>query len=67
MKKQLLGRLADLTVLVIGVLSLLSPFIFPGLRRTETFSNTFPLMVSLIIILCLLILFYETQAMLLDR
>ncbi len=66
MKKQLLGRLADLTVLVIGVLSLLSPFIFPGLRRTETFSNTFPLMVSLIIILCLLILFYETQAMLLD-
>ncbi len=66
MKSRLAGLLVNLFVLILGLTSLLAPFIFPWARNPETQSSAFPIMVSLIIILCVLIILFEAQSSILD-
>jgi energy-coupling factor transport system substrate-specific component len=66
MRNRLLGLLVDLFVFLLGMLSLLAPFIFPQARNMNAQTATFPIMVSLIIFLCLLIVIFEAQSSLLD-
>jgi len=66
MKRQISGLFSDLIVLVLGVLSLLAPFIFPWTRSSSAQGTTFPIMVSLIIFLCLLIIIFEMQSTVLN-
>lgn len=65
-KNRLIGLATDLFVFILGMLSLLSPFIFPQARDLNDQAATFPIMVSLIILLCLLIIIFEAQSSLLD-
>ena len=66
MKSRFFRLTIDLFVLLLGSLSLLAPFIFPKTTSPMVSQSSFPIMVSLIIILCLLILFIEAQTSLLD-
>ncbi len=66
MRNRLLGLSVDLFVFLLGILSLLAPFIFPQARNMNAQTATFPIMVSLIIFLCLLIVIFEAQSSLLD-
>lgn len=67
MKNTLTGILTDIFVLLVGLMSLLAPFVLPQARNSEVQSSAFPIMVSLIIILCLGIIFIETQSSILDN
>ncbi len=67
MKNTLTGIFTDIFVFLVGLLSLLAPFILPQARNTEIQSSAFPIVVSLIIILCLAIVFIETQSSILDN
>jgi len=62
MKRRFAGLFVDFVVLALGGLSLLAPFIFPWARSAGNQGTTFPIMVSLIIILCLMIIFLEAQS-----
>jgi energy-coupling factor transport system substrate-specific component len=53
-------------VFVLGVLSLLAPFVVPQARTPGFSSTSFPVMVSLIIVLCVLILLFEAQSTILN-
>lgn len=66
MRHRWLGLLTDVFVFVLGILSLLAPFILPQARTLGTQTAAFPIMVSLIIMLCLLIMLFEAQSSLLD-
>ncbi len=66
MKRRLLGIFTNLIVLIMGVLSLLAPFVLPQFRADGVQSAVFPVMISLIIGLCLLIVFFEIQSSNLD-
>jgi energy-coupling factor transport system substrate-specific component len=63
---RLLGLLTDVFVFVLGFLSLVSPFILPQARNMSSQTAAFPIMVSLIIMLCLLVMVFEAQSSLLD-
>ena len=63
---RLLGLLTDVFVFVLGFLSLLSPFILPQARSLGSQTAVFPIMVSFIIMMCLLIMIFEAQSSLLD-
>ena len=65
-KNRILGIFTDLIVFILGFLSLAAPFIFPQARNLNTQSAMFPIMVSMIIVLCLLIVIFEAQSSLLD-
>ncbi|MDW7753666.1 MAG: hypothetical protein SCH68_00705, partial [Brevefilum sp.] len=67
MKNTLTGILTDIFVFLVGLSSLLAPFILPQSRNSEIQSSAFPIVVSLIIILCLAIVFIETQSSVLDN
>ncbi|MGI6741790.1 MAG: ECF transporter S component [Brevefilum sp.] len=56
----------DLIVFLLGCLSLLAPFIFPQTRLAGASQASYPIMVSLIILLCVLIIIFESQAHFLD-
>ena len=66
MKSRIRKVLIDLAVFTIGILSLLSPFILQQTRNPSFYSTSFPLMVSFILVLCLILLLFETQFSLLD-
>ncbi len=66
MKSRFTKYLVDLTVYSLGILSLLAPFIFEQARDSEYSSTSFPLMVSLILILCILLILFEAQSSILD-
>jgi energy-coupling factor transport system substrate-specific component len=66
MRYRVLGLLTDAFVFVLGFLSLISPFILPQARNLSSQTAAFPIMVSLIIMLCLLIMVFEAQSSLLD-
>jgi energy-coupling factor transport system substrate-specific component len=66
MKSLITKGLVTITVFSLGILSLLAPFIFEGARRPGYSSSTFPLMVSLILVLCILLIFFEIQSSGLD-
>jgi energy-coupling factor transport system substrate-specific component len=65
-KKRILALGTDLFVLILGLLALGSPFIFPQVYDLESQTASYPIMVSLIILLCLLIIIFEAQSSLLD-
>jgi energy-coupling factor transport system substrate-specific component len=65
-RKKSLSLLTDLLVFLLGFASLLSPFIFSQARNPGLQAATFPIMVSIIIGLCLLIMILEAQSSLLD-
>lgn len=67
MKHRFLGAFSSLLVLVIGLLSLLAPFLLPKFREDGVQSAAFPVMISLIIGLCLLIVFFEIQTNAIDE
>lgn len=56
----------NLLVFSLGFTSLLAPFIFPQARNPGMQGAGFPMMVSLIILLCILIVFFEAQSAALD-
>lgn len=66
MKYRLTALLTNVIVFLLGLLSLLAPFIFPGSRALGTQGATFPIMVSIIIMLCLIIIVFEAQSSVLD-
>ena len=61
MKRKVFALLVNTTVFLLGTPSLMAPFIIPQARKSGAQSASFPLMVSLIIFLCLLIIFFEAQ------
>jgi energy-coupling factor transport system substrate-specific component len=63
MRNRLSGLFTNLVVFALGFLSLLSPFIIP---QASDSSATFPTIISLMIVLCLLVVFYEIQISILD-
>lgn len=65
-KTRLLGLATDLFVFILGMLSLISPFIFPQAGDVGNQSATYPIMISLIILLGLLTVIFEAQSSLLD-
>lgn len=64
--KRLFSLLIDFFVLSLGLMSLLTPFIIPGGRQPGVHTATYPIMVSLILGLCVLIMLFEAQSSLLD-
>ena len=66
MKRPLTKLLVNLTVISLGVLSLLAPFLFEGARNSGYTNSAFPLTVSLILILCILLILFDVQTSLLD-
>ncbi len=66
MKIRLLGFLVNIFVLFLGMASLLAPFIFPSARGAVAQTSTFPIMVGLIVVLCVLIILFEAQSAILE-
>jgi energy-coupling factor transport system substrate-specific component len=66
MKRRLLGIFTNLLVLSFGIISLMAPFVLPQFRTNGVQNAIFPVMISLIIGLCLVILFFEIQSANLD-
>jgi len=67
MRKNLISAFSNLIIAALGFLCLLAPFIFPQARNASTSNTTFPIFISLIIGLCVLILLYSAQASILDN
>lgn len=66
MKFRFQGLLVNSFVFLLGFLSLLAPFVVPQARDASFSSTTFPVMVSLIIVLCVLIILLEAQSTILN-
>lgn len=66
MKSKAWGFLLDLVVFSLGLASLLISFIFPRVEGLSFTSANYPIVISLIILLSLLIIFYDTQSSTLD-
>jgi energy-coupling factor transport system substrate-specific component len=64
--RRILKILVNLTVISLGLLSLLAPFIFEQARRPGYSNTSFPLTISLILILCILLILFDVQSSLLD-
>ena len=64
--KKIFSLFIDFFVFSLGLMSLLAPFILPQARNLNQQTATFPIMVSLILGLCLLIMIFEAQSSLLD-
>jgi len=64
--KKIFSLLFDFFVFSLGLMSLLAPFILPQARSLNQQTATFPIMISLILGLCLLIMIFEAQYSLLD-
>lgn len=66
MKLRFFSIFLDLIVFSLGGLSLLAPFVFHQVTSPLISQSSFPIMASLIIILCLLIIFTEIQTSVID-
>mgnify|MGYP001144391980 CR=1 FL=1 len=66
MKSKIQSLIVNSFVFLLGFLSLLAPFVVPQARDASFSSTSFPVMVSLIIILCVLIILFEAQATVLN-
>ena len=66
MKFKIQSLIVNSFVFLLGFLSLLAPFVVPQARDAGLSSTSFPVMVSLIIILCVLIILLETQSTILN-
>lgn len=67
MKHRLVSISFNLIIFLIGLLSLLAPFMFQQARNPENNRNTFPITVSLILILCIILVLFEAQSSQLDN
>ena len=67
MKRNLSGIFTNLIIFVLGFLSLAAPFVLPQARNSGAHNASFPIMISLIIGLCLIIVFYEIQISIIDN
>ncbi len=67
MKRTLSGIFTNLIIFVLGFLSLAAPFVLPQARNSGAYNASFPIMISLIIGLCLIIVFYEIQTSIIDN
>lgn len=67
MRTRIWGILVNTFVVVLGIVSLLAPFIFPWARGSEVQSSSFPVMVGLIVFLCVLIILFEAQSAILEN
>lgn len=66
MKVQLSSLIINITALLLGIVSLLMPLIFPWVNGPGDMSTTMPLMISLIIVFCLIIVIIDIQSSALD-
>ena len=66
MHNRFLKGVTDLIVFAMGFFSLIAPFILPQISAADIQSAVFPIMVSLIIVICLLVMIFEAQSSLLD-
>ncbi|QRN83703.1 ECF transporter S component [Chloroflexota bacterium] len=66
MKFRIQSLLVNSFVFLLGFLSLLAPFVVPQARDASFSSSSFPVMVSLIIVLCVLIILFEAQSTILN-
>ena len=66
MRFRISSFLVDLTVITLGILSLIAPFLFTQAQNTGGSTSSFPIMVSLILILCILLVLFDVQASGLD-
>lgn len=64
--QRLFALFIDIIVFSLGMMSLLAPFIFSQARRPGLQTATYPIMVSLIMGLCVLIMLLEAQSSLVD-
>ena len=67
MSRKLSGLFTNLIIFVLGFLSLAAPFVLPQARNAGAQNASFPVMISLIIGLCLVIVFYEIQTSIIDN
>jgi energy-coupling factor transport system substrate-specific component len=67
MKFRLQSLIVNLVVFTLGFLSLLAPFVLPQARNPGFSSTSFPITVSLIIVLCVLLTLFEVQSTGLDN
>lgn len=61
MKNRIISIFTNLVVFVLGFLSLVAPFVLPQARNQLSSGASFPIMVSLILVLCLVIILFEIQ------
>ena len=66
MKRRFIGIITNIIIFTLGFLSLAAPFFLPQARNQVSSVASFPIMVSLIIGLCLVIILYEIQTSVLD-
>jgi len=66
MKHHYGSNLINLLVFILGFLSLVAPFVLPQARSQLSSGASFPIMVSLILVLCLVIILLEIQTSSLD-
>lgn len=66
MRERIIRIITNLSIFTLGFLSLAAPFIFPQVRNPGVSDSSFPVMVSLIILLCLAVILFEIQSSVLD-
>mgnify|MGYP001038777636 CR=1 FL=1 len=66
MKNRIASFSFDLIIFLLGFLSLLSPFFFQQARNPGINSSTFPVIVSIILLLCITLVVFEAQSSHLD-
>ncbi len=66
MKRRFLSLLTHILIFLVGFLSLLAPFILPQARNPGFQTAQLPVMVSSILLLCLILAFFEAQSSVLD-
>ena len=66
MKFRLSSLIINIAALLLGLASLLTPLVFPWGNGSGDVSTTMPLIISLIIIFCLIIIFLDIQSSVLD-
>ena len=66
MRNPITRFITNLIIFLVGLLSLAAPFIFPQTRSQDDSGASYPIMVSLIIFLCLLVILFEIQTTALD-
>jgi energy-coupling factor transport system substrate-specific component len=67
MKFRFQSLIVNIIVFTLGFLSLLAPFVLPQARNSGFSNTSFPIIVSLIIILCVLLTLFEIQSAGLDN
>ncbi len=67
MKNRTAGVMTNLVILIFGFLSLAAPFIVPQTRNVTFLSASSPIMSSVVLVLCLIIILFEIQTSIIDN